>query len=147
MAHADRSSCLTSCSDRYLQCRSSQSDTQCNHPRIFCETNCPDTRQNNYGAIAYDIGTGAWGWSGDFPSQQAADRHALQKCATRSPKCTVVVRFVNGSGALAAGQGSVWVWERLPQDKLPSASRSASATSAARAAAYGCEHVRHVSRI
>jgi hypothetical protein len=110
VAHADRSSCLSSCSERYLHCRSSQSDTQCSHQRIFCEANCPDTRQDNYGAIAYDIGTGVWGWSGDFPSQQAADRHALQKCATRSRKCSVVVRFVNGCGALAGGQATVWGW-------------------------------------
>lgn len=110
VAHADRSSCLSSCSDRYLHCRSSQTDTQCSHQRIFCEANCPDASQNNHGAIAYDVGTGAWGWSGDFSSQQAADRYALQKCGTRSSKCLVVIRFVNGCGAVAAGQGSVWGW-------------------------------------
>ena len=110
VAHADRSSCLTSCSDRYLQCRSSQSDTQCSHQRIFCEANCPDAVQKNYGAIAYDIGTGAWGWSGDFASQQAADRYALQKCGTYSRKCAVVVRLVNECGALAVGPASVWGW-------------------------------------
>lgn len=108
LAAADRSSCLSSCSDRYLQCRSSQSDTQCSHQRIFCEANCPDAIQNKYGAIAYDISTGAWGWSGDFPSQQAADRYALQKCGTRGRKCMIVSRFLNGCGALAVGEASVW---------------------------------------
>jgi hypothetical protein len=62
---------------------------------------------DNFGALAYDRASGAWGVSYNYPSQRAADSSALSRCA---PACSVVVRFSNTCAAYATGNGTSEGW-------------------------------------
>lgn len=63
----------------------------------------PTRNTINFGALAYDTSTGAWGASYDQASQAAADRRALGECQPFSKKCLLVVRFANQCAAYAQG--------------------------------------------
>ena len=65
-------------------------------------------RANNFGAIAYDRQTNAYGVAWDFPTQAAANQRALKDCAKSGRSCGVVVQFANQCGAYATGLGDVW---------------------------------------
>lgn len=63
---------------------------------------------NNFGAIAYDRKTNAYGVAWDLPSQNAANQRALNECARNGKSCAVVVQFANQCAAYALGQGDSW---------------------------------------
>ena len=63
---------------------------------------------NNFGALAYDRQTNAYGVAWDMPSQAAANSRALAECAKNSRNCAVVVQFANQCAAYATGQGNIW---------------------------------------
>jgi hypothetical protein len=65
---------------------------------------------DNYGALAYARGTGAWGASYDQPSQQSADVSALRQCGRFSTGCDLVVHFWNTCAAYATGDGTSYGW-------------------------------------
>jgi hypothetical protein len=54
----------------------------------------------NFGALAYNRKSDAWGASYNHPSQAAANRGALSACGA---KCAVVVEFYNNCAAYAVG--------------------------------------------
>ena len=62
----------------------------------------------NFGAIAYDGQSNAYGVSWDANSQEAANQFALNKCAKNGNNCYVVVEYVNQCGAYATGPGDIW---------------------------------------
>ena len=68
----------------------------------FCAA-ATEAAADNYGAIAFSHGSGARGYSYDYPSQEEAEERALQECGRG---CEVVVWFVNACGALAVGAGN-----------------------------------------
>jgi Domain of unknown function (DUF4189) len=64
----------------------------------------------NFGALAYDHTTGAWGSSFDQPSQQFADVRAIRECEQFTTRCNVVVRFWDICAAYATGDGTSFGW-------------------------------------
>src|SRR3990172_7569371 len=56
-----------------------------------------------YGAIAYEPGRRATGYSYDFKTAREAKIEALKQC--RDPACEVLVSFRNACGAIAQGPG------------------------------------------
>ena len=63
---------------------------------------------DNFGSIAYDRKTNAYGVAWDMPTQAAANQRALNDCAKNGRSCAVVVKFANQCAAYAIGQGDVW---------------------------------------
>ncbi len=57
----------------------------------------------NYGAIAYAVQNGAYGYSYHYHSAAEADQHALSDCLARGADCKVVISFSETCAALAAG--------------------------------------------
>jgi hypothetical protein len=62
---------------------------------------------NNFGALAYDRQSNAYGVAWDMPSQAAANSRALAECAKNSRNCAIVVQFANQCAAYATGQGNI----------------------------------------
>ena len=62
----------------------------------------------NYGAIAFDRQTNAFGVSWDVPSQSGANFKALTECQKNGHNCEVVTVFADQCGAYAAGPGDIW---------------------------------------
>ena len=62
-------------------------------------TECSRTR---YGAIAYGVESGAFGWSNDLYDAPAAEQQALAHCREHGDDCAVVVDFWNTCAAVAA---------------------------------------------
>jgi hypothetical protein len=63
---------------------------------------------NNFGAIAYDRRTSAFGVAWDLPTQVAANQRALKECAKNGKSCGVVIQFANQCAAYATGTGDAW---------------------------------------
>ena len=60
-------------------------------------------KKSAYGAIAYEPGRRATGYSYDFKSAREAKIEALKQCG--DPTCEVLVSFHNACGAIAQGPG------------------------------------------
>lgn len=60
-------------------------------------------KKSAYGAIAYEPGRRATGYSYDFKSAREAKVEALRQCG--DPACEVLVSFHNACGAIAQGPG------------------------------------------
>ena len=60
-------------------------------------------KKSAYGAIAYEPGHRATGYSYDFKSAREAKVEALKQCG--DPACEVLVSFRNACGAIAQGPG------------------------------------------
>jgi len=60
-------------------------------------------KKSAYGAIAYEPGRRATGYSYDFKSAREAKVEALRQCG--DPACEVLVSFRNACGAIAQGPG------------------------------------------
>ena len=60
-------------------------------------------KKSAYGAIAYEPGHRATGYSYDFKSAREAKIEALRQCG--DPACEVLVSFHNACGAIAQGPG------------------------------------------
>jgi hypothetical protein len=74
--------------------------------------------QTLYGALAYDTGTGAVGWSYDFADQAGAEQKALSGCSAHGNSCKVVYDFWNSCAALAvADDGSYAVGRGETEDQ------------------------------
>jgi len=58
-----------------------------------------------FGAIAYNPGSGAYGYSIDYPDRYGAENRALYECGGG---CRVAVWFRNACGALAVGYNGGW---------------------------------------
>jgi hypothetical protein len=65
-----------------------------------------------FGAIAYNIDNGAYGWAVDRVTQMEADAAALEHCGQG---CEVVVQFKNTCAAIALGDDNAWGWARADQ--------------------------------
>jgi hypothetical protein len=66
---------------------------------------------DNFGAIAYNQTTGAWGLATDHPSQEAAVGAAVSECSKYGSGCVVVVRFANQCAAYARGSKGESGWQ------------------------------------
>lgn len=85
------------------------------HPAVRpASVYAPSLRPNSglrFGAIAYSRSAGAYGWSNDYPSQDAAQSLALENCRKHASDCSIVLWYSNACGALAVGSnayGSAW---------------------------------------
>jgi hypothetical protein len=66
-------------------------------------------RADRYGAIAYSVRTGHYGFADNAGTRGGAERRALENCEGRD--CKVMVWFRNSCGALATGEGGrVYGW-------------------------------------
>ena len=71
----------------------------------------PAAAARDYGAIAYDPGSGAWGVAWDKRTQSAANNSALSQCrAHRGQRCIIAVWFQGGCGAYAVGPRDQSAW-------------------------------------
>ncbi|MGL5081624.1 MAG: DUF4189 domain-containing protein [Microcoleaceae cyanobacterium] len=68
--------------------------------------------RDNYGAIASSPDGKIWGYSYDYPTQEQAERKAMEECQRSSSDCKIQVWFKNACGALARDpQGKLgWAW-------------------------------------
>jgi len=55
--------------------------------------------KENWGAIAFDGESGAWGLTYDYPDEKSASQAAMAECGERG--CKVANTFVNSCGAVA----------------------------------------------
>lgn len=63
--------------------------------------------RRSYGAIAYSVSSGAWGYSEEYSGRTAAQNRAVKECRTQD--CQVAAWFYNSCGALAAsGTNGPW---------------------------------------
>ena len=98
---AEAQVCTTTC-DEYDQ-------GECVTERTTCTT--PEPPKPDFGAIAYDTATGAWGDSYHWESQDKAESVALQNCqANNGTNCQVMVWFDRNCGAVAADDGGNAYW-------------------------------------
>ncbi len=63
-----------------------------------------------WGALAYNSASGAYGFSYNYRSEYDADYRAISECAARGPGCEVVLRFGNGCAAFATGYNGAYGW-------------------------------------
>jgi hypothetical protein len=70
-------------------------------------TSSATSQRDNWGAIAYSVGTGRWGLVYDYPTQAKAINAAVMRCGVRD--CQAAVWFRNGCGAFAKG-GRAYGW-------------------------------------
>lgn len=62
-----------------------------------------------YGAIAYDAGSRAYGWSHRWATRAQAEQRALHECrAAGGTGCVLATWFQNRCGALATAPGGAW---------------------------------------
>jgi hypothetical protein len=92
--------CTTTCSN-YIQGECSEHTTTCANPA---------PASPNYGAIAYDRKSGAWGYSYNWDTRQQAENNALANCKKNSRNCEVMVWYQRECGAVvsAAGNNAYW---------------------------------------
>ena len=62
----------------------------------------------NFGAIAFDQNSGAFGYSYNWGSRQQAVADAMRHCSGR---CKVIGEFWNNCGSLAANKHGVYGWD------------------------------------
>ncbi len=60
-----------------------------------------------YGSLAYDSGSGSYGWAVDYHTQSEANKVALDQCGS---SCEVVMEFQNTCAAFATGAGTSYGW-------------------------------------
>ncbi len=71
---------------------------------------------NRHGAFAHARISERYGYGYDYPTQQGADRRALNACGYG---CVVISRFINQCAAYATGSGTTYGWATA--DSLKSA--------------------------
>lgn len=64
----------------------------------------------NYGAIAYDKKSGAWGMSDTSQDQKSAKKSALAYCKQHGDDCKIVESFSKTCAAIASGSGKRIGW-------------------------------------
>jgi len=101
-AFAGSSTCFSDCAG---SCLGNMSDS-CMYTKRRCEASCDVHR---FGAIAYSVADGAWGYSKDWSTGGEAKRDALHRCSSRGSNCKIWAVFENECGAVAA-DGSTVGW-------------------------------------
>lgn len=66
------------------------------------------TASADYGAIYFSQDTGAYGYSWNHRSQDAAEDAAYDACAEQARDCTMATWFSKACGALAIADGNGW---------------------------------------
>jgi len=86
--------------------------------RLLNDCYANQCNQTVYGALAYDAGTGAVGWSYDFTDQAGAEKQALSGCSEHGTACKIVYDFWNSCASLAvADDGSYAVGSGDTEDQ------------------------------
>lgn len=141
-AHAD---CFSDCMGQCWSGRSDENISYCSGTEARCESECRSGggERRSYGAIAYSVTDGAFGFSDHWPSQVKAEEVALEACKENGPGCEVTVWFVNSCGAVS-GSGTLVAWG---QDGAESAARSKALRSCEEQGGKKCNiKVSHCSR-
>jgi len=83
----------------------------------------PALASDKYGAIAYSLESGTYGYATDYDSRDEAEEVALESCieaeeeSDEDSKCEVELWFKNAYGALAEGDNGFGTgWGRYKQD-------------------------------
>jgi hypothetical protein len=90
-------SCIDTCVDTYSG--SYQWELQQN-----CVNQCRN--QEDYGAIAYAVKSGSYGYAYDYHNADDANQRALSDCASEGTGCRIVLSFSETCAALAAGDNN-----------------------------------------
>lgn len=119
-----RADCISACIAA-KDCSLSYSGA-CSSAVSDCSTQCMREAGPAFGALAYDTGSGAFGYAFQQPDAETAASFALGQCAQNGPGCEVMMTFSNGCAALAAGSkhGSV-ITETALADQGEAAQQSA----------------------
>ena len=84
----------------------------CRYQRDSCDNrggsgSTSSAPRRSYGAIAYSVTSGAWGYSEEYSGRSAAQNRAIKEC--RTSDCAIASWFYNSCGALAAsGTNGPW---------------------------------------
>ncbi|RMF40009.1 MAG: DUF4189 domain-containing protein [Alphaproteobacteria bacterium] len=62
----------------------------------------------DYGAIYFSQDTGAYGYSWNYRTQEAAEDAAYNECRKQARDCAMATWFKNACGALAIADGNGW---------------------------------------
>ena len=87
------------------------------------------TRNQYYGAIAYDAASNTAGWATDRRTAREAKTEALRQCG--QPKCEIVASITRGCGAVAKGPKKFFVQRGATGDEAQA--------KALRVCGAGCE--------
>ena len=93
------------CSNSYSNEYNSSS---CTYQRSSCDSEryrnngTPAAPRRSFGAIAYSVSSGSWGYSENYGSRAEAQTRAMREC--RTSDCEVAAWFYNSCGALAADE-------------------------------------------
>jgi Domain of unknown function (DUF4189) len=134
--HEIRSDCLIIQNQCSAQCGGAETSLQpVAHQTISPVANAAG---GEYGAIAYDKDSGAWGLSDFSQNQDSANRSALGFCGTYGPHCVIVASFSNICAAVATGGKNVVAWAKGPdrdaaqKDAVSSCAKKAKTTCSLR---------------
>ncbi len=92
---------MSGCQSDYYACTRAYDERDCATTRSICQMQCS---LDSFGAIAYSQETGAYGWSFEYRSRQAAENAALGSCRERqdgTEDCRILAWFRSACGALA----------------------------------------------
>ena len=95
-------------------CSSSRSgeygSSGCSSQRDSCDNrgggSTSSAPSRSYGAIAYSVSSGAWGYSEEYASRNHAQSRAVKEC--RMKDCAIAAWFYNSCGALASSANGSW---------------------------------------
>ena len=75
-----------------------------------CQQQCRNSNKGaSYGAIAYSIENGAYGFSDSWDNREKAEKTALDYCSQHGKGCKSMVWFSNSCGAVASdGEKAAW---------------------------------------
>ena len=116
-ASSNRNYCISKCFGTW-QCYDDSHRSSCEQARNFCVADCanipddpPHVSGGEYGAIAYDRHSGAWGLADESPNPGAAKKSALGYCEKHGNDCAIVETFSNTCAAIAAGTDGAVGWD------------------------------------
>ena len=126
-AVSEAGDCFTDCVNG-VNCSSLSSEYNgafCQDSISRCQMTCLQKTDETYGAIAYSVKNGAFGFSDSFKDRWQAQDAAMRYCSGHGKGCKKMVWFYNSCGAVASdgkkadwGQGSpVQAAERQALDK------------------------------
>lgn len=93
------SSCLYQCMGSTCADYGNHSD-MCLEIRARCQAKC--SQQSFWGAIAYSVKDGGYGWSTGLADVNEAKKQALQNCTKHGAACKVWIYYNRQCGAIAA---------------------------------------------
>lgn len=74
-----------------------------------CQQKCRNNSKGVYGAIAYNVKTGSYGFSNSWDNREKAEKTALGYCSKYGKGCKSMVWFSNSCGAVASdGKKATW---------------------------------------